>query len=327
VTRRRPTDAVLPEEKSRLRQVILVCIKRLLRILGVLVPVLATKLAFRLFFYPTGRSQIRPIERATMTRARTEMLVIRGLQVRVYRWGDGARPVLMMHGWESRGARLAQLAEKLLTDGYSPLTFDSPGHGDSQGDRATILDYLAICRALQERYGAFEAVIAHSFGVLCAFYALKHNVRTRCVVALSGVSDFHYLLDAFSERLDLIEPVKEQLRRRIEQLFAPLDDIWRRFSVTYNTQELQQRVLIIHDIQDDLVSLEQARKSAEHFGARAELQITNGLGHSRILGDPAVLDRVCVFIHRERLPLKTPEWEAAFAEDRGATAQRSLLAD
>jgi pimeloyl-ACP methyl ester carboxylesterase len=219
----------------------------------------------------------------------------------------------MLHGWESRGARFAHLAEKLLTDGYSPLTFDSPGHGDSQGDRATILDYVAICRALQERYGAFEAVVAHSFGVLCAFYALKQSVRTRCVIALSGVSDFHYLLDAFSERLDLIEPVKEQLRRRIEQLFAPLDDIWSRFSVTCDTQELQQRVLIIHDIKDDLVSLEQARKSAEHFGVRAELQITDGLGHSRILGDPAILDRVCAFIGGERSPLKTLEMEASFA--------------
>jgi pimeloyl-ACP methyl ester carboxylesterase len=217
----------------------------------------------------------------------------------------------MVHGWESRGARFAQLAEKLLTGGYSPLTFDSPGHGDSQGNRATILDYLAICRALQERYGAFEAVVAHSFGALCAFYAVKQNVRTRCVVALGGVSDFHYLLDAFSQHLDLIESVKEQLRRRIEELFAPLDDIWNRFSVTSNTQELQQRVLVIHDIQDDMVSIEQARKTAEHFGVRAELQITDGLGHSRLLGDPAVLDRVCVFIRGEHLLMKTPAREAA----------------
>jgi pimeloyl-ACP methyl ester carboxylesterase len=215
----------------------------------------------------------------------------------------------MLHGWESRGARFAQLAEKLSTDGYTPLTFDSPGHGDSQGDRATILDYLAICRALQERYGAFEAVVAHSFGVLCAFYALKQNVRARCVVALSGVSDFHYLLDAFSQRLNLIEPVRERLRRRIEQLFAPFEDVWNRFSVTYNTQKLQQRVLIIHDIQDDMVSVEQARKTAEQFGVRAELQITDGLGHSRLLGDPAVLDRVCVFIRGEHLPRDGTPWE------------------
>lgn len=246
---------------------------------------------------------MRPIERAMMARARMQTLVIRGLHVRVYQWGDGARPILMVHGWESRGARFAPLAEKLLAEGYSPLTFDSPGHGESQGDRTTILDYLAICQALHERYGAFEAIVAHSFGVLCTFYALKHDVRTRCVIAVSGVSDFCYLVDEFSRRLDLIEPVKEQLRRRIEQLFAPLDDIWNRFSVTSNAQGLQHRVLVIHDLQDEMVSVEQARKTAEHFGVRAELEITDGLGHSRPLRDPAVIDRVCAFIGGESPPL------------------------
>lgn len=285
-----------------MKRFVLVCLKKLLRVSGVLTPALATNLAFRLFCYPAGRSRMRPIERAMMARARTETVVIRGLQVRVYRWGDGARPILMVHGWESRGARFAPLAEKLLADGYSPLTFDSPGHGDSQGDRTTILDYLAICQALHERHGAFEAIVAHSFGVLCTFYALKHNVGTRCVIAISGVSDFRYLLDEFSRRLDLLEAVKERLRRRIEQLFAPLDDIWNRFSVTSNAQGIQQRVLVIHDLQDEMVSVEQARKTAEHFGMRAELEITDGLGHSRPLRDPAVLERVRAFICRQRLP-------------------------
>lgn len=285
-----------------MKRFVLLCLKKLLRALGVLAPALATKLAFRLFCYPAGRSPMRPTERAMMARARTETLVIRRLHVRVYQWGDGARPILMVHGWESRGARFAPLAEKLLADGYSPLTFDSPGHGDSQGDRTTILDYLAICQALHERYGAFEAIVAHSFGVLCTFYALKHNVRTRCVIAVSGVSDFCYLLDEFSRRLDLVEPVKERLRRRIEQLFAPLDDIWNRFSVTSNARGLQHRVLVIHDLQDEMVSVAQARKTAEHFGARAELEITDGLGHSRPLRDPAVIHRVCAFICRECLP-------------------------
>lgn len=286
-----------------MKRFVLVCLKKLLRVFGVLAPALATRLAFRLFCYPAGRSRMRPIERAMMARARMQTLVIRGLHVRVYQWGDGARPILMVHGWESRGARFAPLAEKLLAAGYSPLTFDSPGHGESQGDRTTILDYLAICQALHERYGAFEAIVAHSFGVLCTFYALKHDVRTRCVIAVSGVSDFCYLVDEFSRRLDLIEPVKEQLRRRIEQLFAPLDDIWNRFSVTSNAQGLQHRVLVIHDLQDEMVSVEQARKTAEHFGVRAELEITDGLGHSRPLRDPAVIDRVCAFIGGESPPL------------------------
>lgn len=281
-----------------MKQLIIRAIKTLLWLLGTFVPSLAAALAFRLFCHPAGRSQIRANERTTMVEAQTEDLIVRGHRVRVYSWGSGERPVLLVHGWESRGARFARLAKKLLALGYSPITFDSPGHGDSEDDKTTILDYLAICQALNQRYGGFEAIVAHSFGVLCAFYALKQSVQARCVVAISGVSDFRYLIDTFSTQLGLVARVKAGLQRRIECLFAPLDDIWNRFSVTHGTGDLQQPVLVIHDRQDEAVDLGQAQLTAEHFGARAQLVVTDGLGHNRILRDTAVLDAVCEFIER-----------------------------
>jgi len=231
--------------------------------------------------------------------ARIEALTIRSLQVRTYRWGDGARPVLLLHGWESRGARFAPLVERLLDEGYSPVCFDSPGHGDSEGDSATILDYVAISEALQQRHGDFEAIVGHSFGVLCGFLALGEGVRARCAVAISGVSEFRYLLDSFSAELRLSEATKRALRGRIEQFFAPLDDIWMRFSVARSAADLHQPVLLIHDEDDRMVSPGQALRTAAHFGTQAELMLTAGLGHNRILGDRLVIDRISSFIQRK----------------------------
>lgn len=272
-------------------------LRALLRVLGFVARPLAVAVAFQLFCLPVRRSPLRANERGTMAKAQIEAVPIRGHQVRVYRWGTGERPVLMLHGWESRGSRFALLAERLLALGYSPITFDSPGHGDSEGDRTTILDYLEICRALHGRYGRFEAMVAHSFGVPCAFYALKQNVPAGCVVAVSGVSNFRYLLDTFCIQLNLLPAVKEGLRRRIEQLFMPLDDIWNRFSVTHAAEVVTQPVLVVHDRGDDVVGVEQGHLTADHFGARVQLRLTEGLGHNRLLRSSAVVDEICSFIH------------------------------
>jgi len=217
----------------------------------------------------------------------------------VYGWGDGHKPVLLIHGWQSRGSRFHALAEQLLSLGYSPLTFDAPGHGDSGGNRVTILDYVATCQQISERYGCFEAVVAHSFGVPTAFYALKQHVRAKCLVAISGVAEFRYLLDAFSARLKLRARVKEGLQQQIEEALQPLTDVWQRFTVTYNPAAIDLPIFIVHDRDDDVADLRQSQLIAAHFKRQAQMLVTEGLGHSRVLCEAAVVNEIAAFIHRQ----------------------------
>ncbi|MBC3993747.1 alpha/beta hydrolase, partial [Streptomyces sp. AC563] len=53
---------------------------------------------FDLFRRPQGRSRPRPGERAAMEGARWGRLTVGDTAVVTYRWGDGARPVLLVHG-------------------------------------------------------------------------------------------------------------------------------------------------------------------------------------------------------------------------------------
>jgi pimeloyl-ACP methyl ester carboxylesterase len=231
-----------------------------------------------------------------MAQATGESLEINGHRVATYRWGDGQRPVLLVHGWESRGSRFAELAERLLALGYSPITFDAPGHGDSGGHTTTILEYQAVVEALHLRHGPFEALVAHSFGVPCAFYAAKQGVVAKRIVAIGGVSDFRYLVDEFGSQLGLTPAVVTRLAARVEQLFTPLDAIWTRFSVTHETTALTQPILVVHDNDDDIVALAQGRKTARHFVEQARLVETRGLGHQRIMSDSAVVTAITDFV-------------------------------
>src|SRR5689334_22239173 len=42
--------------------------------------------------------------------------------------------VLLVHGWEGRGAQLGDMIEPLLAQGYAVVAADAPGHGRSPGD-------------------------------------------------------------------------------------------------------------------------------------------------------------------------------------------------
>ncbi|OKJ93524.1 hypothetical protein AMK26_34115 [Streptomyces sp. CB03234] len=260
-------------------------------------PRLAGRAAFAVFVQPLGRSRVRPDERPLLDRARLGALHVSGRKVVTYAWGDGARPVLVVHGWSSRSSRFSAFIGALCDKGYSPVTFDAPGHGDSEGRASNIRDYREIIGRLHAEHGDFDAVIAHSFGVLASFVALHDGVVAHRLVGIGGVTEFDHLVDAFCARLGVHERLKRDLRGYVEHsLFPDEPGIWERLTVAYEPQRLAVPVLLFHDEDDDMSPVAQSRLAATAHGERARLVVTRGLGHRRILGDPEVVAQTVDFV-------------------------------
>lgn len=258
---------------------------------------LAGKGAFNLFRNPFGRSRLRPSEQPLIAQAQLRNLEVNGKTVVSYRWGGGERPVLLVHGWESRGSRFAAFVTALLERGYSPVTFDAPGHGDSTGKTTTILEYRDVITQLHAEHGDFEAVVAHSLGATATFFALRHGVRAGRVSVICGVVDFTYVVQAFCSKLGLREQLQAELRSRIEQeLFPDESDIWTRFSVLHQPEKVPVPILVVQDQDDEMVGPEQALRITGAYPGRSRLVTTSRLGHRRILGDPAVVAAVVDFV-------------------------------
>lgn len=250
----------------------------------------AGRLAFHLFVRPLGRARQRPEEQTLFAAARTGHLRVRGKDVVTYAWGDGHRPVLLVHGWSSRASRLTAFAEALLERGYSPVAFDAPGHGESSGKASNIIEYRAVIKELHARHGDFDAVVAHSFGVLATHLALRDGVRAGRFVGLGGVGSFTMLLAGFRAGFGVDELVIRRMRAHVERRVAPGEPgIWDRLDADRAAAELALPILLFHDEVDDMVPVVQARRLARAHGDRARLVVTRGLGHRRILTDPGVV--------------------------------------
>ncbi|GGK86778.1 alpha/beta fold hydrolase [Mangrovihabitans endophyticus] len=258
-------------------------------------PRLAGRHAFKLFIEPMRRAEIRPAQQQVMDTATVSALDMDGTPVRTYRWGDEPNPVLLVHGFQSRAASWAAFVPALRAAGVPLLAYDAPGHGESGGVSATIVDQAAIIERLQAEHGPFRAIVAHSFGVLCAFHAIRSGVPTERIVVISGISRFADLADAFCTQLALRPAISKELRRRTEIYFRPLTDIWERFSTIYQPDQITAPVLVVHDADDKEVAVRHGQRIAQAFPG-AELIVTHGLGHRRILADTGVIEAVHLFV-------------------------------
>ena len=187
------------------------------------------------------------------------------------------------------------MVEALLALGYSPVSYDAPGHGDSPGSAGTILDHEEIIRRLAERHGgSFTGVVANSLGVPFVLYAMREGVEAGPVVSVSGLCDFGYLVDEFCRALGLRPAINDGLRRAIERgLFGGDTSIWRRFSAD---RPVSSPLLVIHDAVDVVIDPSQARRITDAYGAAASRIETTGLGHRYILADPEVVAAATAFI-------------------------------
>jgi pimeloyl-ACP methyl ester carboxylesterase len=207
------------------------------------------------------------------------------IAVTAWQWGQGPA-VLLVHGWEGRGAQLGALVAPLVDAGMSVVAFDAPGHGDSPGSRLFLSDMADCVGQLAEHLGGIHAVIAHSFG--CAATMLAHREYGTDAprnVFLAPAAMATRAVGGFAELLALEERDEAALRQRLAvESGVRADDL----SVSALASDRDAGLLIIHDQADPEVSFEQAQLLATHWPA-AQLIATEGLGHRRLLRDPEVV--------------------------------------
>ncbi|WP_308797680.1 alpha/beta fold hydrolase [Agromyces silvae] len=267
-------------------------------------PAAAARLTLPLFMSSRPRRPVRPHERAVHEQARRSSIRVRGRDLAVFEWGQGADTVLLAHGWRGRAAQFAPIVRELRAEGFRLVAFDAPANGDSEGRRTDIRDWLAAMEALQSRHGRFHTIVGHSFGSLAALTAAREGVTTGGVVAIAGMSSARYLVDAFGERVGLGSASRDALgrsfARRVRQPSASTaaDDaaaVWRRFDVAELPLPAEVPLLVVHDRGDREVSVSEAERVHAAHGERSRYVLSSGSGHTRVLGADATLDAVVAF--------------------------------
>ncbi len=262
------------------------------RLLGKHLPSAMSRRALKLWSR-THRFPASASEKRMQLRASERSLDVNGRQIKVWKWGKGPT-VILVHGWNGRGLQLHRFIDPLLNAGYRVICFDAPGHGQTDGKYTHLLEIRDVILALSERYGPFHAAIAHSFGVACLSAAINSGLTISSIVAISSPGGLSSLIGRYCQYMHVPPATEEQLRTRLSQRLG--DTLWQQFAISYPLTGQVERSLIIHDKEDQLVSWQESQELSKCW-PNAELILTEGLGHKRILLNSNIIKQTVAFIH------------------------------
>ncbi len=282
---------VSPETVRRLR--------RGLALLQRVSPPLAARAALRLFLTPVRRSLDRS-DAQHLSRARKHELQAGDRHFVVHEWGSAGRTAVILHGWGSHAARFATLARPLQAQGWRVLAIDAPGHGETGGGKSSLPEFIAALEATLTAFGPAQLLIGHSLGALAIALRLgRMNVvnapaeaaRLRGAIFIAMPGGAPFLLDRFIAMMELREPTVRLLRERFVKRFGQPPEA---FTALSAAAHIHMPVLLIHDVEDDIVPLAQAR-SLQAAIPGAQLLVTHDLGHSAMLQDRETITAIINF--------------------------------
>jgi hypothetical protein len=255
-----------------------------------LAPALAGWWAERLFFTPP-RARLSPRAESWLASGRALEVALDGRPLPAWRWGAGPA-VLLVHGWGSRAGHFSAQVAALVESGLSAVAFDAPAHGRAAGRRTNLVEIARAVEAVAAVAGPLHGIVAHSAGTAAVALALDRGLAARHVAFLAPAGDPEGFTRTFAARLGLGPSSRRAMRQRAE----------RRVGLAFEQLDLRRLVagrrgalLVVHDVDDREIPWRDGAAVAEAW-AGAELALTRGLGHHRLLKDAGVIARVVSFL-------------------------------
>lgn len=269
------------------------------RVLGAHAPTLASRWAEHLFLSP--RRHERPFwEREALASATPDRIRHGAGWIPTWTWSpiasgftaEAPKTVILVHGWEGRGSQLANFVHPLLDRGLSVVTFDAPGHGDSTLAYGSVVEHALALHTVARAVGHVHAVVAHSVGGAAALFATRRGFAADRYALVAPPSSPKQFAAMFARTLGIDDGIKRRMIARLEERYSvPFEELDARLDAT----KLAGRLLVVHDKDDPVVSVEQGRAIAE-LAPRGSFMETTGLGHRAILRAQPVVEAIAAFV-------------------------------
>lgn len=266
------------------------------RTMSKLSPALTARLAGRIWFTPP-RPPLRKEARALLESGKREDVFVNHRRVVTWSWGDGPT-VLLMHGWGGMAAQMGSFVEPLVRAGHRVITFDAPSHGFSGPSRigtrqSTLFDFADALVEVSRKAGDVTAVVAHSGGCTSTAWAIRKGWRVPAAVFIAPMGSPRAYQQVFQRAIGISDDV---LRRFAENTERLLDFQWEDLEMTEVPRYAQTpRTLVVHDRHDPETPYREGAAVAAHW-PNATLRTTEGLGHRKVLRDPAIIRSVVEFV-------------------------------
>lgn len=251
----------------------------------------ATQIAYRLFSEPRRGKLTKDNLPDVLKNVPSQRFPADKTHLETYIWKGNSTVLLLVHGWESNTSRWEKLLPYLQKTGSTIVALDAPGHGLSGGSEFNVIKYAAYIDVAVKEYRP-SVLIGHSIGgAACIYYQSHFKAESlQKMVILGAPSDYTIIVSNYVELLSLNNRMNELLNAYFSKKFKMEITL---FSMASFAKELSVSGLIVHDVEDDIVSFGEGQKIASTW-KNADFIQTKGLGHS--LHDKSVYEKIVTFV-------------------------------
>lgn len=257
--------------------------------MGLVAPPFAARFARSLYFRPQ-RLRARPAEREVLSRGTRFILDDLGTPVTGRSWGSGP-VVVLVHGWSGHLGQMTALVEPLTGAGFKVVGFDWPGHGDSAGEASSLLHATRVLSSMQQLFGPFHGVVAHSFGAAATIVASTRGLEARRLVFHAPVARLDGYVNQYSTAFGFST---RQRTAFVDACEAWLEAPFAKFEPIQLAPRVERPTLIIHSEDDREVELADVEVLSKALNA--ELRTKQALGHRKSLRDAECLRETVDFL-------------------------------
>lgn len=245
--------------------------------LAVVSPSSAAKKGFQLFCRPY-RIPANERQHAFFNTAEKFNLNHEGNLVQGYRWGNGPKKILFLHGWQSHTYRWKTYVEALPKSEYTIYSLDAPGHGLSSGNFLSVPLYSSLIESFVQQNSSIHTVVAHSLGGFSLLYTLfrEPGLPIDRVVLLAPPGEAGEFIAAFQQKLRVSDKVVKLVVDHFTKQFDVSPDF---FSARRFVEKINVDGLIIHD-EDDTEAPYEHVVPLQQVWKRSQLITTKGFGHN-----------------------------------------------
>ena len=274
---------------------------------GLVFPAIAGRIAFNLFCRTNDASapskgEQKAIDRAAPFMAQAHTVRLQNSQdwIAVH-WFAARSPLkgklLLLHGWASRTDYMIDMIKALTIEGWAVAALDLPGHGQSSGRTLNVKLGVEAVAILHEAFGPFDYAIGHSFGGVVAVNAAVGGIKgiepvpLKRIAIIASPNSMPELFASVGRRLGLQRKAQEAFEDIVHKVAGfPLGT----YVIAEQLKYFGGDVLVIHAPDDREVKFADAEAMAS-AGRHVRLMSKPGLGHRRIIADPAVFKSLCDF--------------------------------
>lgn len=153
-------------------------------------------------------------------------------------------------------------------------------------------EFIASILEIEKQFGPFEFAIGHSLGGMSILNAIKEGLSVKKAIIIGTGDIIQDILDDFVLKMELKREFASKLKMHFEKKFVVEMES---YSASFAAKSVEIPVLIIHDENDDEISVKAAHNIHRNL-KNGQLFITGKLGHRKILGDKKVIETMLNFI-------------------------------